>query len=61
LFDDRDSSVWDSYGCPPSSVLIFSQAVRHHRLAFPNEMPAALTPERQRFFNEVKPPRFDRW
>ncbi|MCZ6632748.1 MAG: phytanoyl-CoA dioxygenase family protein [bacterium] len=28
-FDARDSGVWDTYGCPPGSLLIFSEAVRH--------------------------------
>lgn len=29
LFDARDSGVWESYGCPPGSLLVFSEAVRH--------------------------------
>ena len=29
LFDERDSGVWDSYECPPGSLFIFSEAVRH--------------------------------
>jgi hypothetical protein len=29
LFDARDSGVWESYECPPGSLLIFSEAVRH--------------------------------
>ena len=29
LFDDPDSGVWDTYGCPPGSLLVFSEAVRH--------------------------------
>ena len=26
---DPDSGVWDTYGCPPGSLLVFSEAVRH--------------------------------
>jgi hypothetical protein len=29
IFDERDSGVWESYECPPGSLLIFSEAVRH--------------------------------
>ncbi|MDA0708675.1 MAG: phytanoyl-CoA dioxygenase family protein [bacterium] len=29
LFDDPDSGVWDTYECPPGSLLVFSEAVRH--------------------------------
>ena len=85
LFNERDSGVWDSYGCPPASLLIFSDAVphtscpweqevprmalffcynhinvRHHKPGFTEEMLAALTPGRRRFFNEVYHPQFDR-
>lgn len=28
-FDGRDTGVWDTYACPPGSLLIFSEAVRH--------------------------------
>jgi hypothetical protein len=28
-FDDKDSGVWETYGCPAGSLLIFSEAVRH--------------------------------
>ena len=27
--DDRDSGLWESYSCPPGSLVIFSEAVRH--------------------------------
>jgi hypothetical protein len=27
--DARDSGLWQSYGCPPGSLVIFSEAVRH--------------------------------
>ncbi len=27
--DARDSGLWQSYGCPPGSLIIFSEAVRH--------------------------------
>jgi hypothetical protein len=27
--DARDSGLWESYGCPPGSLVIFSEAVRH--------------------------------
>jgi len=29
LFDEPDSGVWDTYGCRPGSLLVFSEAVRH--------------------------------
>ena len=29
LFDERDSGIWESYSCPPGSLLIFSEGVRH--------------------------------
>jgi hypothetical protein len=35
--------------------------VRHHKPRTTDEMLAALTPERRRFFNEVYHPQFDRW
>ena len=28
-YDDPASGVWETYSCPPGSVLIFSEAVRH--------------------------------
>jgi hypothetical protein len=27
--DRRDSGLWESYGCPPGSLVVFSEAVRH--------------------------------
>jgi len=27
--DDPDSGVWETYGCPPGSLVVFSEAVRH--------------------------------
>ena len=27
--DSRDSGLWESYSCPPGSLVIFSEAVRH--------------------------------
>ena len=27
--DDPDSGVWETYGCPPGSLVIFSEGVRH--------------------------------
>ncbi len=27
--DQRNSGLWSSYGCPPGSLIIFSEAVRH--------------------------------
>jgi hypothetical protein len=27
--DARDSGLWESYGCPPGSLVVFSEAVRH--------------------------------
>ena len=27
--DARDSGLWESYGCPAGSLVIFSEAVRH--------------------------------
>ena len=27
--DDRNSGLWSSYSCPPGSLIIFSEAVRH--------------------------------
>jgi hypothetical protein len=27
--DARDSGLWQSYGCPPGSLVVFSEAVRH--------------------------------
>jgi len=38
-FDDRDSGVWDTYSCPPGSLLIFSEAVRHTACPWEQEVP----------------------
>ena len=27
--DDPDSGVWETYGCPPGSLVIFSEGTRH--------------------------------
>ena len=27
--DDVDSGLWETYGCPPGSLIVFSEAVRH--------------------------------
>ncbi len=27
--DDPDSGIWETYGCPPGSLVVFSEAVRH--------------------------------
>lgn len=79
--DDPDSGIWETYGCPPGSLVIFSEGVRHTGarwthganprcailLAY-NHLGArfhepkpcmnptvisGLTPERQRFFQDV--------
>ena len=39
LFDDRESGVWDSYSCPPGSLLIFSEAVRHSSCPWEQDTP----------------------
>lgn len=39
LFDDRDSGVWESYSCPPGSLLVFSEAVRHASCPWESETP----------------------
>ncbi len=85
--DAKDSGIWESYGCPPGSLVVFSEAVRHsadfwnnphnpriaifcaynhinvrhHKPNFAPEVIEGLTPEHQRFFNEVYHPQFDRW
>ena len=84
-YDDPTTGVWETYGCPPGSLLIFSEAVRHsacpweqdtprcalffcynhinvrhHKPSFSSEMLGGLSPERQRFFNDVYHPQFDR-
>ena len=37
--DDPDSGVWESYGCPAGSLLIFSEAVRHSSAPWRQETP----------------------
>lgn len=39
LFDDPDSGVWETYSCPPGSLLVFSEAVRHTSCAWMQEFP----------------------
>jgi hypothetical protein len=39
LFDDPDSGVWDTYGCPPGSLLVFSEGVRHTSCVWTQEVP----------------------
>lgn len=39
LFDDPDSGVWETYGCPPGSLLVFSEAVRHTSCVWTSEIP----------------------
>jgi hypothetical protein len=34
--DARDSGLWESYGCPPGSLVVFSEAVRHSADAWTN-------------------------
>jgi hypothetical protein len=34
--DARDSGLWESYACPPGSLVIFSEAVRHSADAWQN-------------------------
>ncbi len=34
---DCDSDLWDTYGCPPGSVLFFTEAVRHTGAFWSNE------------------------
>jgi hypothetical protein len=34
--DARDSGLWQSYGCPPGSLVVFSEAVRHSADAWRN-------------------------
>ena len=38
-FDDRESGVWESYACPPGSLLIFSEAVRHTACPWDQDTP----------------------
>ena len=34
--DDPDSGLWETYGCPPGSLVIFSEGVRHTGSAWTN-------------------------
>jgi hypothetical protein len=34
--DRRDSGLWESYSCPPGSLVVFSEAVRHSADAWSN-------------------------
>ena len=38
-YDDPDSGVWDTYECPPGSLLIFSEAVRHSACVWDQDDP----------------------
>jgi hypothetical protein len=38
-YDDQDSGVWETYGCPPGSLLIFSEGVRHTACPWKMETP----------------------
>lgn len=84
--DARNSGLWESYSCPPGSLIIFSEAVRHsgdfwqhphhpriaifcaynhinvrhHKPNIPPEVIANLSPQHQRFFQDVYHPLFDR-
>ena len=39
LYDDMDSGVWDTYECPPGSLLVFSEAVRHSSCEWRQDIP----------------------
>ena len=39
LFNDRDSGVWEAYSCPPGSLLVFSEAVRHTSCPWEQDTP----------------------
>lgn len=34
--DDPDSGIWETYGCPPGSLIVFSEGVRHTGSAWTN-------------------------
>jgi hypothetical protein len=38
-FDDPSSPLWDTYACPPGSLLVFSEAVRHTSCDWTQEIP----------------------
>jgi hypothetical protein len=35
--DDPDSGIWETYGCPPGSLVVFSEGVRHTGAAWTHE------------------------
>ena len=35
--DDPDSGLWETYGCPPGSLVVFSEGVRHTGSAWTNQ------------------------
>ena len=39
VLDDRESGVWESYECPPGSLLVFSEAVRHTSCVWTQDTP----------------------
>lgn len=39
LLDDPGSGVWETYGCPAGSMLVFSEAVRHSWAPWLNDQP----------------------
>jgi hypothetical protein len=39
LLDDPGSGVWETYGCPPGSLLVFSEAVRHSAVTWNQNEP----------------------
>lgn len=38
-FDDPNSKMWDHYACPPGSLLVFSEAVRHASCTWTQDVP----------------------
>ena len=39
IYDHPSSQVWDTYECPPGSLLVFSEAVRHSSCTWTQETP----------------------
>lgn len=39
VLDDPRSGVWETYSCPPGSLLVFSEAVRHSACAWTHDRP----------------------